>query len=234
MLLNHLQGILNYCRTKVPLKYLSPRTTKRFAFTHYFRAIIQKNWGELTEALYEIDQSAKDFKGSATEFLTPTTKAEILSYTVGRGQECRSEILVLTDRLANVEKDKKADNKADNKDLDPNQKRLRNRLLVLLGHTYFVDRDYSRALEEYKRAVAFRPADYYALASVAQCLEFLGDASAREYWERCLTAIEKSGDFSHKRERITRAGIAILAAFAARGCGDAEQCEQPRASRFRR
>jgi tetratricopeptide (TPR) repeat protein len=116
-----------------------------------------------------------------------------------------------------VEKDRKADNK----DLDPNQKRLRNRLLVLIGHTYFVDRDYSRALDEYKRAVAFRLTDYYALASVAQCLEFLGDASAREYWERCLSAIEKSEDFSHKRERITRSGIGVLAAFAAQGCGDA-------------
>jgi hypothetical protein len=65
------------------------------------------------------------------------------------------------------------------KELDPNQKRLRNRLLVLLGHTNFVDRDYSRALEEYKRAITFRPTDYYAHGVVAQCLECLEDASAR-------------------------------------------------------
>jgi tetratricopeptide (TPR) repeat protein len=194
---------------------------KRFAFTHYFRAIIQKNWGDLTEALFEIEQSAKHFKGNGGEFLTPTTKAEILSYLVGRGQDCRSEILTLIERLAELEKDRKANNK----ELDPNQKRLRNRLLVLLGHTYYVDQDYSAALQEYKRAVAYRPADYYALGAVAQSLECLDDASAREYWERCLNAIEKSGDFAHKRERITRAGIAVLAARAAHRYGNIERAD---------
>ena len=194
---------------------------KRFAFTHYFRAIIQKNWGDLTEALFEIEQSAKHFKGNTGEFLTPTTKAEILSYLVGRGQDCRSEVLILIEGLATLENERKGNGK----ELDPNQKRLRNRLLVLLGHTYFVDHDHSRALEEYKRATAFRPMDYYAQGAVAQCLECLGDASAREYWERCLNAIEKSGDFIHKRERITRAGIAVLACRAARSCGNNERAD---------
>jgi hypothetical protein len=65
----------------------------------------------------------------------------------------------------------------------------------------------------------------YALGAAAQCLECLGDASAREYWERCLIAIEKSGDFVHKRERITRAGIAVLASRGAYSCGNHERAD---------
>jgi tetratricopeptide (TPR) repeat protein len=190
---------------------------KRFAFIHYFRAIIQKNWGELSEALHEIEQSDKLLKDDNTEFLTPTTKAEIRSYIEGDEQRCRAEVIALLDRLADIEKVKNERNDV----LNANQMRLRNRLLLLLGNADYVAKDYQGALAQYEKAIKFNPNDYYALASAAQCCRKLDDPRAKELFQSCLNAIEQSDDFVRKRERITRAVIAVLAANAAKACGDA-------------
>jgi tetratricopeptide (TPR) repeat protein len=192
---------------------------KRFAFIHYFRSIIQKNWGELSEALFEIEQSDKLLRDDNTEFLTPVTKAEILSYVEGNEQRCRSEVLALLDRITQLEKAKRERNEV----LNANQVRLRNRLLILLGNTYFLAKNYQSALEQYQKAVEFKADEYYALASAAQCHRALGSGRDREVFHQCLAAIEDSEDFTRKRERITRAVIAILAANAASGYGDAQR-----------
>jgi tetratricopeptide (TPR) repeat protein len=110
------------------------------------------------------------------------------------------------------------------KSLNANQTRLRNRILVLLGNTHFVTGSFRDALEPYNRALQFNPDDYYALGAVAQCYRALGDGAAS--FSRCLNAIERSGDLRRKRERITRGVIAVMAANAARDCGDQGRYEQ--------
>jgi tetratricopeptide (TPR) repeat protein len=194
----------------------------RFAFIHYFRALIQKNWGDLHEALYEIEQSARLLESRTTEFLTPTTKAEILSYNLGDEQRCRSELVRLLERITVLEDEKiKQGGK-----LDSNQRRLRNRMLILLGNTHYVAAEFAAALEQYEKALNFNPHDYYAMASAAQCHRNLGALKAAEDASSgCLAAIERSGDFNRKRERITRAVIAVLAANAAKGCGNGASSE---------
>ncbi|HEY4678799.1 MAG TPA: hypothetical protein VIJ01_16655, partial [Candidatus Angelobacter sp.] len=193
-----------------------------FAFVHYFRALIQKNWGELSEALHEIEQSAKLLETRIGEFLTPVTKAEILSYIIGDERRCRAELQGLLNRITELE------NAAVNqgKKLDANQTRLRTRMLVLLGNTYFVANEFSDALNQFKLALQFSPNDYYALASAAQCYKKLGDGPSAEHFKRCLDLIERSGDFRRKRETIVRAVIAALAAHAAHGCSDHLRYEQ--------
>jgi|ERR1022692_1200964 tetratricopeptide (TPR) repeat protein len=194
----------------------------RFAFIHYFRSLIHKNWGQLADALYEIDQSAKLLEDRQGEFLSPVTKAEILSYGVGDEPRCRSEVNKLLTRLHEVEVSLTSQGKG----LDANQLRLRNRMLLLLGNTYFVLGDFAGALDRYSKAVVNNPADYYALASVAQCQQAQGDSAATGSFNRCLNAIERSGDFGRKRERSTRAVIAVIAATAARGCDDQVRYEK--------
>jgi uncharacterized protein HemY len=137
-------------------------------------------------------------------------------------RRCRSELEVLLDRLKDVEDGKIKQSKPFN----ANQKRLRNRLLLLLGNVYFVANDFSNAFEHYDKAIRFTPDDYYALASAAQCQRALGTDIAGDYFSRCLIAIERSGDFDRKTERITRAVIAILAANAAKGCGNPERYDR--------
>ena len=106
----------------------------RFAFIHYFRALIQKNWGDLSEAIHEIEQSAKLLESRTGEFLTPVTRAEIRAYIVGDGNRCRAEVTTLLKRFSDVETALTAEAKA----LDANQIRLRNRSLLLLGNTHVV------------------------------------------------------------------------------------------------
>ncbi len=194
----------------------------RFAFIHYFRALIQKNWGDLSEALREIEQSAKLLQTRPGEFLTPVTKAEIRSYIVGDESRCRSEVTVLLKRIKDLETALVAEGKT----LDANQVRLRNRSLLILGNTYVAVGDHGEARKIYDEAVKFIPDDYYALASVAQCCRVLNDPAASDFFARCLGAIERSGDWQRKRERITRALIVVHAARAARGCADQARFDQ--------
>src|SRR5829696_1995184 len=72
----------------------------RFAFIHYFRSLIHKNWGDISEAQHEIEQSAKLLKDQASEFLTPVTRTEILSYIVGDEERCRADLQGLIQRIA--------------------------------------------------------------------------------------------------------------------------------------
>jgi tetratricopeptide (TPR) repeat protein len=196
---------------------------QRFGLIHYFRALIQKNWGELSEAQYEIDQSEKLLKGNQGELLTPVTKAEILSYIKGQEEDCRTQLSNLLQKTENLE----AALKKENKDLNPNQVRLRNRMLGLYGNTYFVQHKFAEALAQYTKAIGFSSSDYFALASAAQCERALkNEEAASRHFRICLEAIEHSGDFRRKRERLTRAVIATTAAIAARGCHDPEREEE--------
>lgn len=191
----------------------------RFAFIHYFRSLVHKNWGDLSEAQREIDQSANLIGDQAGEFLTPVTKAEIESYLVGNEERCRTDLQGLIKLIDQLE--------GTGRKLNVNQMRLRNRMLLLLGNTYFGQKKFSDALPQYIKAIGFNPNDYYALAAAAQCYRALGDAVAEvEHFRKSLVAIEHSGDLRRKRERITRAVIAVTAASAAKGCSDNERQEQ--------
>jgi tetratricopeptide (TPR) repeat protein len=195
----------------------------RFAFIHHFRALIHKNWGDLSEAQHEIEQSAKLLETQPGEFLTPVTKAEIQSYIVGSEERCRAELQDLIQRINDLEAGLKNENKA----LNANQVRLRNRMFILCGNTYFAQRAYKDALAQYTKAIEFNPNDYYALASAARCEKALGDGLAAENnFRRALEAIERAGDLKKKRERITRAVIAVIATNAANGCRDSVRREQ--------
>lgn len=202
----------------------NPNYKNRFAFIHYYRALIQKNWGDLSEAQHEIEQSAKLLEDQTGEFLTPVTKAEILSYIPGDEERCQADLQTLLHRIEELE----AAAKSKGQGLDMNQIKLRNRMLVLCGNTYFVRDNKSRdALARYTEAVAFNSNDYYALAAAARCQQAQGDqAAAAIHFRQCLDAIERSGDARRKRERSTRAGIAITGANAAKGCGDDVRYEQ--------
>ncbi len=195
----------------------------RFAFIHYFRALIQKNWGELSEAQYEIQQSVRLLENKAGEYLAPVTRAEILSYIPGDEERCRGELMALIQRLNEL-----ADSlKKDGASLDANQRRLRNRMLVLCGNTYFEQKEFSKALEQYGKAIEFNANDYYALVSAAQCERTLGDSEgAAIHFGQTLEAIDRSGDLGRKREQITRAVIAVIASIAAKEIDDRANCER--------
>jgi tetratricopeptide (TPR) repeat protein len=95
-----------------------------------------------------------------------------------------------------------------------------------VGNTYFVLGEFHPALDQYTQVLGFSPDDYYALASAAQSYQALGDPVAADFFARCLSAIERSGDLRRKRERNARALIVAIAAQAARSSGDQTRYEQ--------
>ena len=86
--------------------------------------------------------------------------------------------------------------------------------------------NHAEGLQQYRIALKHIPDDYYALASAAQCCRSLNDPEAADLFARCLDAIERSGDWQRKRERMTRSLIVVLAARAAKGCGDQARFDQ--------
>jgi tetratricopeptide (TPR) repeat protein len=195
----------------------------RFADIHYFRALIQKNLGNTNDALSEIDESARSFVDRPTEMVTWLTKAEVMSYVVGREESTKAELADFLEKLAQMERSLKNSGK----DLTPNEKRLRIRALLLLGNMFFVSGDFENALGRYIEAVKLCPNDYDALWSSALCYRALGNAeTAADSFKACLDAIERPGDLRQNRERITRGEIAVIGAMAARGCGDPTRYER--------
>lgn len=112
------------------------------------------------------------------------------------------------------------------KELDPNQKRLRNRRCWFFWATPILSTAITHELwKNISELSHFVPRTTMPTESWLSVWNVLRTRVRREYWERCLNAIEKSGDFIHKRQRITRAGIAVLAARAARSCGNNERAD---------
>jgi tetratricopeptide (TPR) repeat protein len=184
----------------------------RFAFTHYFRALIHKNWGDLSDARHEIEQSTTLLASRTSEFLAPVTMGEIISYI--RGDEQRARV-ILDDNVRRMS-DLHTARRNEGTDLDPNQKRLRNRALTLLGNTHFVLGEFDAAAGKYAEALTFNGNDYYAMCSLAQCNAAASkQPEAKALFTRCLEAIVRSGDFRRKRERSTLVTIATTAVVAA-------------------
>jgi hypothetical protein len=140
-------------------------------------------------------------------------KSGILSYIVGEERRCRSELDGLIKRIADLE----LALTAQGKELDENQKRLRRRMFLLFGNTYFVEADFEKAESQYVRAWDLAPKDYYAMASVAQCRQALRNPASVTDWARCLEEIDRSGDFNRKRERVTKTLISVLAVYGSKG-----------------
>jgi tetratricopeptide (TPR) repeat protein len=184
---------------------------KRFAVIHYFRSLIHKNWGELPSAFYEIEQSVKLFSSSPGELLSPVTRAEMLSYIPGDELRCQGELQGLLQRTAELQTSLEAAGKS----LNANQIKLRNRMLLLLGNTHFLQGHIAAALVEYRKAINENSYDYYALCSAGQCLALLDQRDeAASTFRTCIDAIERAGDYRKKRELSTRAVVGVTAALA--------------------
>ena len=117
---------------------------------HYFRALIQKNWGDPSTALFEIEQSTKLLEKSAGEFLSPITRDELLLDIPGDEDRVRRNLRELLRRIDELDSALTKSGQG----LNPNQFRLRSRMLVYLGNSYYVQDSYKEALVEYERAAA--------------------------------------------------------------------------------
>jgi tetratricopeptide (TPR) repeat protein len=139
------------------------------AFTQYYLALIEKNYGDMTAAREYIERSYAVYgRNEPQELLTPTTRAEILSYLEDM-DDARAAIKEVLDRANNLRR---------RAPLKRNDAISTLRARLLLGNTYYVSGDWQQALQHYQDALEAdvqRYYSYYVYHSIAQVYHQLGD-----------------------------------------------------------
>lgn len=139
------------------------------AFTLYYLALIEKNYGEMRAALEYIEKSYEVHgQKQQNEVLTPTTRAEILSY-LGHLDNARAAIEEVLDRAENLKQSGL---------LSRQDAIYALRARLFLGNTYYVEGEWDRALQHYEDALKAdvrRDYSYYIHQSIAQVYHQLGD-----------------------------------------------------------
>jgi tetratricopeptide (TPR) repeat protein len=133
------------------------------AFTQFYLALIQKNYGKLTLARDYIERSYAVYgQDRPEELLTPVTRAEILSYLPGEIDNARTALNEVLERADKLQR---------GGSLEPNDADSALRARLLLGNTYYVEGKWKQALDEYEAtlgASAGQDSRYYVYHSMAQ------------------------------------------------------------------
>jgi hypothetical protein len=109
------------------------------AFTQFYLALIEKNYGEMAVAKEHIEKSYAAYgQDEPEELLTPVTRAEILSYLgdMDKAQAAIQEVLNRADKLQ--------------KPLKRHDANYALRARLLLGNTYYMRREWQQALQHYQ------------------------------------------------------------------------------------
>jgi tetratricopeptide (TPR) repeat protein len=139
------------------------------AFTQFYLALIEKNYGEMAVAKEHIEKSYAVYgRNEQEELMTPVTRAEILSY-LGNMDDAQAAIHEVLDRADKL------------KALGPLKRHDANyalRARLLLGNTYYVRHEWEQALQHYQDTLkpgAGQDSSYYVYHSIAQVYHQLGD-----------------------------------------------------------
>jgi tetratricopeptide (TPR) repeat protein len=148
-----------------------PRDQKvHTAFTQFYLAFIQKNYGTMTAAKEHIEKSYAVYgRNEQKELLTPTTRAEILSYLreLANAQAAIQEVLDRAKIL--LEQDGH---------LSQHDATYALRVRLFLGNTCYVNREWDNALQHYQEALEAdvrQVYSYYIYHSIAQVYHQLGN-----------------------------------------------------------
>ncbi len=146
------------------------------AFTRYYLALIEKNYGDIRRAQDCIEDSYITFgKNVDNELLTLTTRAEILSYVDGGTDNARKAIVEIQERVANLRKRSRTLAKQDAV--------CAIRAHLLLGNTYYLEEAWEQALQHFQNALKEDEGklySYFACHSISQVLRKLNRGSEAE------------------------------------------------------
>jgi len=176
------------------------------AFTQYYLALIEKNYGSMRVAQDFIEKSyAIHGQQQQNEFLTPTTRAEILSY---HGDMDNAQIAI-QEVLDRAEKLKQGG-------ILPRQDAIYAlRARLYLGNTYYVTREYNQALQHYQDALMAdvrQDYSYYTYHSIAQVHNQLGNV--KEAKENKRLAYEELLRTGHLQTKVALDTLILLNALA--------------------
>jgi len=176
------------------------------AFTQFYLALIEKNYGVMTAAREHIERSYAVYgRNEPEELLTPATRAEILSY-LGDMDNARAAIQEVLGR---------ADDLRQRGPLRLHDAIYALRARLLLGNTYYVSHEWQQALQHYQdtlKADVDRYYSYYVYHSIAQVYHQLGDEKSAK--ENKRQAYEELVDTGHLRTKVALDTKILLNALA--------------------
>jgi hypothetical protein len=196
------------------------------AWAQHFLGILKKNWPLRIEAAGTSLRQAQELLAAAEgyltmdlgQFLTPLTRAEVLSYLPDQQSAAdakTSKIVELLERLCNS---KKADNI---------QMGLLPRAYLLRGNIAHMRRDRPRACNFFAQACDAAETNPYAWLSLA---EATADAdSAKPHWTKGLSLLARP-PAADKPETSTRVLVFSWGILASHSLGDSESLKAYRAS----
>jgi tetratricopeptide (TPR) repeat protein len=176
------------------------------AFTQYYLSLIEKNYGVMAAARECIERSYAVYgRNEPEELLTPTTRAEILSY-LGDMDNARVAIQEVLDRANNLEQ---------RGSLKRHDAIYALRARLLLGNTYYVSREWQQALQHYRDALKAdvrRVYSYYIYHSIAQVHH--KQDNMKEAKENMRLAYEELLKTKHLQTKVALDTLILLNALA--------------------
>jgi tetratricopeptide (TPR) repeat protein len=176
------------------------------AFTQFYLALIEKNYGAMDAARGYIEKSYAVYgRDEPEELLTPVTRAEILSY-LGDMDNARAAIHEVLDRAERIR---------ERRPLKRHDANYVLRACLLLGNTYYVRREWQQALQHYQdtlKSDAGQDSSYYVYHSIAQVYHQLGDEE--EAKENKRQAYKVLIETDHLRTKVALDTTILLNALA--------------------
>jgi len=184
------------------------------AFMQFYLALIEKNYGDIRQAQNYIENSYIAWgRNVDNELLTPTTRAEILSYAPGGIDKAREAIAEIVQRVSNL--------KRGGLTLAKHDAICALRAHLLLGNTYYLEGKWNEALSHYKNALKEdegKQYSYYAYHSIAQVLRKLGKArDAGKMLEHAYKHLLESQHLQTKIASDTRISLNALGYLCTHG-----------------
>lgn len=146
------------------------------AFTRYYLALLEKNYGDIRLAQNYIESSYLAWgKNIDNELVTPTTRAEILSYAPGGSNRARDAIAEILQRVVNLKKTGRTLAKQD--------AICAVRVHLFLGNTRYLEEAWDQALQHFQDALKEDEGklySYFACHSISQALRKLDQKNEAE------------------------------------------------------
>jgi len=176
------------------------------AFTQFYLALIEKNYGNIRSAQDHIEKSYLMYgMKEKKELLTLVTLAEILSYTADGIDRARN---ILEDLFERVEKIVKAGA------LTKAETQYIQRAHLIYGNTSYIIKEWEEARVAYQKVIEINEKNYYAHHSLGQILRVeKKPKQAQDNFDKALEHLLDSNHLETKPERSTLITLNALAHY---------------------
>ena len=176
----------------------------RIAFTQFYLALFEKNYGNIHSAKDHIEKSYRVYgEHEESEFLTLVTFAEIFSYLPEGLESARHAIKQLIKRA-------KARQKANV--LTRVEEQYLSRAHLIYANTFFIQHSLGEARTAYEKVLKINSKNYYAHYALGQILNEEGQhKEAQATFDKVYQYLRDSSNLETKTERSTQISLNALA-----------------------